>query len=248
MAQKEKSSDIAIVLVSGGMDSLCVAAIAHKRHKQVAYLHLNYGQRTQKKELESFKKIASHYQVPSSMQKIVDMTFLKQIGGSSLTDLSLDVEQNSSPLSSEEEKDSLIPSSYVPFRNTHIIAMAVSWAEILGAKKIYIGANFEDSPGYPDCRPDYYHAYNELIRLGTKEGNIQIETPVLFMKKSEIVLKCFELNAPLELTWSCYTDEKIACGTCDSCVLRLRGFKEANKTDPLPYQTSPLSSFNSNIS
>lgn len=222
------SNDLAIVLVSGGMDSLVVAAMAREQHKELAFLHLNYGQKTQQKEFESYQKIADFYHVPEHYRKIIDMTFLNQIGGSSLTDDNLEV--------SKYQGDSKeIPTSYVPFRNTHIIAMAVSWAEVLEAKRIYIGANYEDSPGYPDCRPEYYDAYNELIKKGSKLGDIVIETPIIMMKKKEIVSKAVELNAPLELTWSCYAREDIACGECDSCALRLRGFKEAGTKDPIEY-------------
>jgi 7-cyano-7-deazaguanine synthase len=222
------SNDLAIVLVSGGMDSLVVAAMAQKQHKDLAFLHLNYGQKTQQKEFECFEKIANFYNVSEYYRKIIDMTFLNQIGGSSLTDNKLEV-------SKYQGDTKEIPTSYVPFRNTHIIAMAVSWAEVLGAKKIYIGANYEDSPGYPDCRPEYYAAYNELIKKGTKNGDILIETPIIMFKKKKIVRTAIELNAPLELTWSCYAREDIACGECDSCALRLRGFDEAGISDPIDY-------------
>lgn len=221
---------IGLVLVSGGMDSLVCAAIASQKHKTLAFLHLSYGQKTSKKEKSCFEKIADHYQVAPQLRKTVDMSFLSQIGGSSLTDSEMEV--------GKFEADSQeIPSSYVPFRNAHILSMAVSWAEVIGAKKIYIGANYEDSPGYPDCRPAYYQAFNELIKQGTKEGDIQIVTPVLMDKKADIVKKATELKAPLELTWSCYKEEEAACGICDSCALRLRGFKQAGMKDPLPYQS-----------
>lgn len=222
------SKGLAIVLVSGGMDSVTVAAMAKDQGYELAFLHLNYGQKTSKKEFDCFQKIAKYYEVPSNKQLVVDMGFLKAIGGSSLTDQSIDV--------SKYEGDSdVIPSSYVPFRNAHIVSTAVSWAEVLGAKKIFIGANHEDSPGYPDCRPEYYKAFNELLKAGTKEGDISIETPIIHMRKSEIVLKAKELSAPLELSWSCYANEDLACGICDSCALRLRGFKEAGLEDPIAY-------------
>ena len=128
-----------------------------------------------------------------------------------------------------------IPSSYVPFRNTHIIALAVSWAEIIGAQKIYIGANEEDSPGYPDCRVEYYEAYNKLIKLGTKSTDIEVITPVISLNKKEIVENAISLNVPLEYTWSCYKNSEIACGKCDSCSLRLKGFKQAGIIDPIKY-------------
>ena len=223
-----QNSDLAIVLVSGGMDSLVVAAMAKKRHKNLAFLHLNYGQKTSHKERDCFDQIADFYEVDKRHQKIIDMTFLSQIGGSSLTDSRIEV--------TKFDGDSdLIPSSYVPFRNTHIIAMAVSWAEVIGAQKIYIGANYEDSPGYPDCRPSYYEAYNKLIKEGTKDGLIEVITPVIMMKKSEIVQEALNLKAPLELTWSCYARADKACGECDSCALRLRGFKELGVKDPINY-------------
>ncbi len=221
-------SDLAIVLVSGGMDSLAVASIAAKKHSKLAFVHLNYGQKTSHKERECFDKICEHYNVDNNHQKIINMNFLSQIGGSSLTDGRIEV-------SKFEGDTDVIPSSYVPFRNTHIIALAVSWAEVIGASKIYIGANYEDSPGYPDCRPEYYKAYNELIKQGTKEGTIEVLTPVIMMKKSEIVKLAKDNNAPLELTWSCYARADKACGVCDSCALRLRGFKEANEVDPIVY-------------
>lgn len=227
-------NDLAIVLVSGGMDSVVSAAIAAIECRELAFLHLDYGQKTKEKELECFIKIADFYKIKKSKRLIVDMNFLQQIGGSSLTDDKIEV--------SKFEGDSkLIPSSYVPFRNTHIIATAVSWAETIGASKIYIGANFEDSPGYPDCRPEYYAAYNELIKKGTKEGNIEVLTPVLFMTKTQIIEKAQELKAPLELSWSCYKRSDKACGECDSCALRLRAFKELNQSDLIPYIQGELS-------
>ncbi len=227
-----KSQELAVCLVSGGMDSLVTAAIASTLHENLAFLHLNYGQKTEERELQSFKKIAEHYKVSPSHQKIIDVSFLKQIGGSSLTDDSIEVKKYKGD--SEE-----IPDSYVPFRNTHIISMAVSWAEIIGAKKIYIGAVYEDSSGYPDCRPSYYQAMNALIKQGTKNGDIEVVTPVIYLKKEEIVQKAIELKAPLQLSWSCYERNDKACGVCDSCALRLRGFEKANVQDPIEYDKRP---------
>ncbi|MCB9062827.1 MAG: 7-cyano-7-deazaguanine synthase QueC [Halobacteriovoraceae bacterium] len=227
-----KSEDLAIVLVSGGMDSLVSAAIANENHRRLAFLHLNYGQNTEKKELHCFHSIADHYGVPKELRKVIDITFLKQIGGSSLTDDKIEVKNFKG-----DSKE--IPDSYVPFRNTHIMAMAVSWAEVIGAKKIYIGAVDEDSSGYPDCRPSYFKAYNKLIKEGTKNGDISIITPVIELKKEEIVKKAIELKAPLEKSWSCYAREEKACGVCDSCALRLRGFQRANLEDPIPYEKRP---------
>ncbi len=231
-----KSKDLAVCLVSGGMDSLVTAAIANTQHEHLAFLHLNYGQKTEERELKSFKKIADHYHVPVSHQKIIDVSFLKQIGGSSLTDDKIDVKKYKGD---HQGVDAEIPDSYVPFRNTHIIAMAVSWAEVIGAKKIFIGAVFEDSSGYPDCRPSYYKAMNNLIKEGTKNGDIEVITPVIFLKKDEIVKKALELKAPLEFSWSCYEKNDLACGICDSCALRLRGFEKAGVTDPIDYATRP---------
>ncbi len=203
----QKSTELAVVLVSGGMDSLVCAAIANSLHQQLAFLHLNYGQRTEKKELASFHAIADHYQVPSHLRKIIDVSFLKSIGGSSLTDDKIAVKKYKGD--SEE-----IPDSYVP-------------------------AVHEDSSGYPDCRPSYYKAMNALIKEGTKNGDIEVITPVIAMKKSQIIQKAIELKAPLENSWSCYEENEVACGECDSCALRLRAFEELNVADPIPYKVRP---------
>lgn len=220
--------DKAIVLVSGGMDSLVCAGLATQEKQEIYFLHMNYGQKTSSRERLSFDHIADHYQIPRERRKVIDMNFLKQIGGSSLTDDAMDVGTFSG------DSDA-IPSSYVPFRNSIILSLAVSWAEVVGATKLYIGANYEDSPGYPDCRPSYYDAFNKLIKEGTKEGNISILTPVISMKKKDIVQKGVELKVPFQLSWSCYKNTDKACGVCDSCVLRLRGFKEAGIEDPIQY-------------
>lgn len=227
-----KSDSLAVVLVSGGMDSLVTAAIASEENKNLAFLHLNYGQKTQEKELDCFHKIANFYGVSSSHQKVIDVSFLKQIGGSSLTDDNISVKEY-------KGESTEIPDSYVPFRNTHIVAMAVSWAEVIGATRIYIGAVEEDSSGYPDCRPSYYKALNALIKEGTKDGSIKVITPVIDLKKSEIVKKAINLKAPIEYSWSCYNNNDEACGVCDSCALRLRGFQQAEVEDPIPYKTRP---------
>lgn len=228
----DKSKELAICLVSGGMDSLVSAAMAKQKHEHIGFLHLNYNQKTEKKEFECFSKIADHFDVPQELRKVIDVSFLGQIGGSSLTDDGIDVKKYSG-----EEKD--IPDSYVPFRNTHIISMAVSWAEVLGAKKIYIGAVAEDSSGYPDCRPEYYEALNKLVEVGTKARDIKIVTPLLYLAKSEIIQKAIDLKAPLEYTWSCYGREDKACGECDSCALRLRGFQHLGIEDPIEYVKRP---------
>ena len=216
----------AIVLLSGGMDSLVCAGIAIENKHRVFFLHMNYGQKTSDRERDSFHKIADYYQIAPNDRKIIDMNFLSQIGGSSLTDEKITVK--------DYQGDSgTIPDSYVPFRNSIILSLAVSWAEVVGASKLYIGANFEDSPGYPDCRPAYYDAFNKVIKEGTKAGNIEILTPVLSMKKREIVQKGQSLKVPFELSWSCYKNGLKACGNCDSCAVRLRGFKEAGIVDPI---------------
>lgn len=218
-----------IVLLSGGMDSLVCAGIAAQNHENVYALHMNYGQKTSSREKISFDEICKHYNIPLEKRKVIDMTFLQQIGGSSLTDDKIDVKNY-------EGDSKIIPDSYVPFRNSIILSLAVSWAEVVGATKLYIGANFDDSPGYPDCRPSYYEAFNKVIKEGTKAGDIEILTPVLRMKKRDIVLKGKELGVPFNLSWSCYKSSAKACGQCDSCALRLRGFKEAGITDPIDYK------------
>lgn len=221
--------DKAIVLLSGGMDSLVCAGEAFSNDHEVSFIHMNYGQKTSDRERRSFEEIADYYKVSQKNRKIIDMTFLKQIGGSSLTDDTISVKNY-------QGDSGKIPDSYVPFRNSIILSLAVSWAEVVGATKLYIGANYEDSPGYPDCRPVYYDAFNQLIKVGTKAGNIEIITPVINMKKKDIVKKGLELNVPFELSWSCYKNSDKACGKCDSCALRLRGFKESGNIDPIEYQ------------
>jgi 7-cyano-7-deazaguanine synthase len=223
MAGKE----IAIVLVSGGMDSCVTAAIANQQY-EMAFLHVRYGQRTEAREYQSFTALADYYQVKN--RRVADIPYLKEIGGSCLTDDSIEV-----PAANLERKGT--PISYVPFRNTHLLSLAVSWAEVTGVKKIFIGAVEEDSSGYPDCRKAYFDAFNQLLKVGTKPGSgIEVETPLVGFRKKEIVLKGAALNAPFHLTWSCYQRVDIACGRCDSCALRLRGFREAGIDDPLPYQ------------
>jgi 7-cyano-7-deazaguanine synthase len=225
-----KTSNLAVVLVSGGMDSCVTAAIASQKY-DLAFLHLNYGQRTQARELQAFHAIADHYQVKHRL--VVDTKHFSQIGGSSLTDISIEIP-------SADIHRSEIPTSYVPFRNANILSIAVSWGEVIGARRIFIGAVEEDSSGYPDCRKEFYDAFNKVIELGTKPGTeLLIETPIIHLKKSQIIQKAFELCAPLHLSWSCYQREDIACGECDSCALRLRGFQEIGKEDPIPYVKRP---------
>ena len=222
-----KRKELAIVLVSGGMDSCVTAAVAVQEH-EMAFLHVGYGQRTQVRELAAFNAIADYYGVTRKLT--ADIGYLKKIGGSSLTDDSIPVAE-----SGLEDGDT-IPTSYVPFRNTHLLSIAVSWAEVMGASKVFIGAVEEDSSGYPDCRKEYYQAFNNLVEVGTKpETHIQVITPLIDLSKSEIVLKGVELGAPLHLTWSCYRNIHKACGVCDSCVLRLKGFRKAGVEDPVEY-------------
>ncbi len=215
----------AVVLLSGGMDSCVCAALAARDHEAAA-LHVSYGQRTEERERKAFFGICKHLKIRN--QLIVRNEALRAIGGSALTDPSIAV-----PESHAIGQD--VPVTYVPFRNAHFLAVAVSWAEVLGAEKIYIGAVEQDSSGYPDCRPAYYEAFNRVIRAGTKAGNIEIVTPLIGMRKSEIVGLGLELGAPLDLTWSCYSRQDRACGVCDSCVLRLRAFEAAGARDPIPY-------------
>ena len=217
---------LAVVLASGGMDSCVTAAIA-ARGCDLAMLHVSYGQRTERRELKAFNDIADFYKAKHRMR--ADIAHLAEIGGSSLTDSRVEVAQ--ADLESKE-----IPTSYVPFRNAHLLSIAVSWAEVLGATRIYIGAVAEDSSGYPDCRPEFYEAFGRAIDIGTKpETKIEIVTPVIHLRKSEIVRRGVEMGAPLDLSWSCYKREDLACGQCDSCALRLRGFSEAGLRDPIRY-------------
>jgi 7-cyano-7-deazaguanine synthase len=224
-----KAENIAIVLVSGGMDSCVTSAIAREDADAVALLHISYGQLTEARERQAFKDIADFYGVGRRLD--VSIEYLAKIGGSSLTDSNIKVAE--ADLESKE-----IPSSYVPFRNANMLSIATSWAEVLGANAIYIGAVAEDSSGYPDCRPEFYAAFQQTINAGTKpDTNIEICTPIIHLSKAEIVKKGIELKAPLHLSWSCYRSEDLACGTCDSCALRLRGFERAGVVDPIKYQT-----------
>jgi len=223
----------AVVLLSGGMDSCVTAAIANQTH-ELALLHASYGQRTEKRERRAFEEIAEFYGVTEKL--IARLDALRQIGGSALTDDRIAV-PGAAPLSNQEHGE--IPITYVPFRNAHFLAAAVSWAEVIGAQAIFIGAVHEDSSGYPDCRPEYYRIFAELARVGTRpETKIAIETPVIHMRKSEIIRRGMDMGAPLGSTWSCYQSEEEACGACDSCRLRLRAFAEAGVTDPIAYRAA----------
>jgi len=219
-------TELGVVLVSGGLDSCVTAAIARQDH-ELAFLHVNYGQRTEAKELRAFHSIADRYGVTQRLT--ANISYLKMIGGSSLVDPALAVETG--PSSSQG-----VPSTYVPFRNAHLLAIAVSWAEVIGAGSIFIGAVEQDSAGYPDCRPSFFDTFSRLVREGTKpETRITIETPVINLRKKEIVTMGTTLHAPLHLTWSCYRDSELACGRCSSCLLRLKGFRDAGIADPIPY-------------
>lgn len=219
---------VSIVLVSGGMDSCVTAAMASEESNELAFLHISYGQRTEARERKAFNDIADYYGVEKRLD--VSIEYLAKIGGSSLTDEKIKVTE--ADLESKE-----IPSSYVPFRNANMLAIATSWAEVLGATEIYIGAVAEDSSGYPDCRSEFFAAFQQTINTGTKpDTHIEILTPIIHLTKGEIVKKGVELNAPLHLTWSCYRNEDLACGTCDSCALRVRGFSQAEASDPILYK------------
>ena len=220
----------AVVLLSGGMDSCVTAAIAKQTHP-IAVLHVSYGQRTEKRERRAFEEVADFYNVGDRL--VIRLDSLMKIGGSALTDERIAVPESGEALAARVA----IPITYVPFRNAHFLSAAVSWAEVIGATAIFVGAVAEDSSGYPDCRPEYYRAFAELIRAGTRpETSIEIVTPVIAMRKSEIVRRGMELRAPLERTWSCYQFEDEACGVCDSCRLRLLAFAEAGVTDPIAYR------------
>ena len=233
----------AIVLLSGGMDSCVSAAEAIARHgDRVALLHAGYGQRTQSRERRAFTEIADFYAVPAERRLVVQLDHFRAIGGSALTDQNIAVPENQlhAPAATNANASaSEIPVTYVPFRNAHFLSVAVSWAEAIGANSIYIGAVAEDSSGYPDCRPEYYRAFQNVIREGTRpETKIDIVTPVIELKKNQIIRRGVELGAPLHLTWSCYQSDDVACGVCDSCLLRLKAFKEAGIPDPIPYRRS----------
>jgi 7-cyano-7-deazaguanine synthase len=219
----------AVVVLSGGMDSAVCASLAVREHgpAAVAALHVDYGQRTETRERRAFAEICARLRIARRL--VVQNQALSQIGGSALTDQKLAVPDAGSEIGHQ------IPITYVPFRNAHFLSVAVSWAEVLGATKIYVGAVQQDSSGYPDCRPEYYRAFNEVIRTGTKDGNIEIVTPLIQLRKSEIIQLGLELAAPFDLTWSCYSREDAACGVCESCALRLRAFEAAGAVDPIPY-------------
>jgi 7-cyano-7-deazaguanine synthase len=216
----------AVILLSGGMDS-CVCAALAVREYEASAVHVSYGQRTEGRERRAFDGICDRLGIRERL--VVRNEALRAIGGSALTDSTIAVPEI------EGGSPAGVPVTYVPFRNAHFLAVAVSWAEVLGAEKVYIGAVEPDSSGYPDCRPEYYRAFNEVVKAGTKEGTIVVVTPLIAMHKAEIVRRGLELDAPFDLTWSCYQREDRACGVCDSCLLRLRAFREAGAVDPIPY-------------
>ena len=219
---------LAVVCVSGGMDSCVTAALAALSHR-LAFLHADYGQRTEDRERACFHRLADHFRAEHRL--VADFPALGSIGGSSLTDLSIPVREG-------EPEAGQVPTSYVPFRNAHLLAAATSWGEVLGAEAVFVGAVEEDSSGYPDCRPEFYRAYQRVVELGTRpETRIRIVTPVIAMSKADIVREGRKLHVPFEMTWSCYQSEELACGVCESCRLRLRGFAQAGVADPLPYRS-----------
>lgn len=222
----------AVILISGGMDSLVTTAIAADRGFDLAAMHVHYGQRTAHKELDCFRHICDHYSIPERLE--TDAAYLAAVGGSSLTDRSM-------PVSVEGlQGGGAVPTSYVPFRNAGFLSMAVSWAEVIGAEKIFIGAVEEDSSGYPDCRRIFYDAFNAMVELGTKpDTSVFVETPLIAMQKSGIVRRGVELQAPFAFSWSCYRNEGFACGVCDSCARRLRAFALAGLSDPIDYERRP---------
>jgi 7-cyano-7-deazaguanine synthase len=228
MTQDASGRQRAVALMSGGMDS-CVCAALAVRDYDTAAVHVSYGQRTEAREREAFEGVCERLGI--SQRLVVRNDALRQIGGSALTDVNIAVPEAGKNIGYE------IPVTYVPFRNAHLLAVAVSYAEVLGATKVFIGAVEQDSSGYPDCRPQFYRAYNEVVRAGTKAGNIYIVAPLIGMRKVQIVRLGMELRAPFDLTWSCYSREDVACGVCESCILRLRAFEGAGTQDPIAYAT-----------
>ena len=223
---ENQNKSLAVVAVSGGLDSAVATAIAAEKH-ELALMHINYGNKTQKRELEAFHAIADFYNLDKRF--VADIDHLRKIGNSSLTDRNIPVEDYDQNIQG-------IPPTYVPFRNANILSIAVSWGEAIGAGLIYVGMMEEDSAGYPDCTEDFINAFNNMIKVGTRpETNIELIAPLIHMTKGEVIKNGLELGAPLELTWSCYRNEEEACGKCESCVLRLRGYNELGIEDPIKY-------------
>jgi 7-cyano-7-deazaguanine synthase len=235
MTKPTTQRERAVICLSGGMDSCVTAALAARDYDTYA-LHFSYGQRTETREFNAADAVAQAVGIREMMHLRLDI--FRRIGGSALTDTRITVPHASVDAALDGNPAAEIPVTYVPFRNAHFLSAAVSWAEVLGAKKVFIGAVEQDSSGYPDCRPAYYEAFNQLIRTGTKEGDIQIVTPLIAMKKVEIIQLGLELKAPFHVTWSCYSGDAAACGVCDSCVLRLRAFRQAGFADPISYATA----------
>jgi 7-cyano-7-deazaguanine synthase len=228
-------AELAVVSLSGGMDSCVTAAIARAEGYELALLHADYGQRTQDRERQAFRDIADFYGVPGHRRLIIGFDTLKAIGGSALTDAAIALPEG------ELDRPG-VPVSYVPFRNAHLLATCVSWAEVLRATAIFVGFVEEDSSGYPDCREAFLKSFEQTANLGTKpETRLAFHAPLIHLRKSGIVQRGRDLGAPLHLSWSCYQGEQKACGHCDSCHLRLRGFKEAGFPDPIPYAFIPES-------
>jgi len=225
--------ELAVVSISGGLDSCVTAAIAKAEGFELALLHADYGQRTEARERRAFEAIADFYAVPAARRLVIGFDNLRRIGGSALTDSSIALPEG-------DLERTGIPASYVPFRNAHLLSTATSWAEVLGASTIFVGFVEEDSSGYPDCRESFLKSFEQTANLGTKpETRLAFHAPLIHLKKSQIVRRGLELGAPLHLSWSCYQSEDQACGRCDSCLLRLRGFKEAGVVDPIPYEHIP---------
>ena len=229
MSRERRS--LAVVLASGGMDSAVTAAVARQEH-ELALLHATYGQRTAARERRSYEALADHFGVPADRRAVVDLAFLSRVGGSALTDRTIAVPEAAPAVGARRE----IPATYVPFRNGLLLAHAVAWAEVLRAETVFIGAVEEDSPGYPDCRAAFLTAFQQAARLGSRTGErLRVLAPLVRMSKADIVRLGAELRAPFALTWSCYQREDVACGRCESCALRRRGFQLAGVDDPVPY-------------
>lgn len=225
----ETAENLAIVLMSGGMDSCVTAALARQAGCRLAALHVRYGQRTEARELQAFHAVADFFGI--AYRQVVEILYLRQIGGSALTDPSLPVPEG------EDPDRPGVSISYVPQRNGNLLFIAAAWADVLGATSIWTGMVEEDSSGYPDCRRVFCDAMEVAIGTGNPDDHPDpcIITPLIHLRKADIVRQGIALGAPLHLTWSCYQREDVACGVCDSCQLRLRGFQEAGLEDPLPY-------------
>lgn len=218
----------AVCLLSGGMDSSTLAYLTKSKGYEILALHLNYGQRTQNKELACAKKIAGLLQAEAFVE--VDIGYFSKFGASSLTDTKIDVD-TFDPLRAH------IPNTYVPFRNANLLSIATSFAEARGADAIFIGVQSLDYSGYPDCRPQFIEAFQRVIDTGTRDQTrIRLITPFIHMTKTDILKEGMKLHVPYEHTWSCYRNEDLACGTCGSCHFRREAFEALGLTDPIPYE------------